>query len=122
MDLGAIIVSEVPLQTGSFDVHVQPVLAHPQSHTLVPYGKGGDKKGGTFKLIPSPAASGPLEMHLEIFFFPRVYHPTGCKGPCPLRNVKSNPEKSRHLPRKGEGRGASDIRTRPFPAGGFFHL
>ena len=32
-----------------------------------------------------------------------MFHPTGCKGPCPLRNEKSNPEKSRHLPRKAEG-------------------
>lgn len=103
MDLGAIIASEVPLQTGSFDVHVQPVLAHPQLHTPAPYGKGGDKKGGgTFKLTPSPAASGPLEMHLEIFFFPRVYHPTVCKGPCPLEKceIKSR-EKQTPAPEGG---------------------
>lgn len=35
--------------------------------------------------------------------------------------MKSNLEKSRHLPRKGEGE-LLGVRTRPFPEAGFFNL
>lgn len=59
--------------------------------------------GGTFQLIQSQAALVPSEMYLETSFFSRVYHPMGCRRPCPWRNVKLNPEKSRHLPQKGGG-------------------
>lgn len=96
-----------------------PTYAHKRPKPWV--GEEGDSRKpsglGTYKLTPSPAALGPSEMRLKIFFFPRMCHPTGCKGPCPLRNVKSNPEKSRHLPRKGVGGGELlSIRTQPFPA------
>lgn len=84
-------------------------------------GVEGEKGGGAFKRTPSPAASVPSERRLETFFFAQVYHPTGCKGACPWRNVKSNLEKSRHLPRKGEGE-LLRVRTRPFPEAGFSNL
>ena len=124
-----VIASEVPLQTGSFDVHVQHILAgapppHPDPFAQG-WGEGTEEEegGDTFKLTRSPAASVLSERRLQTLFFPRLYHPKGCKGSCPFRNAKSNPE-SRHLPWKGEGGGELlSILTWPFPAAaGFFYL
>lgn len=36
VDLVAVIATEVPLQTGSFDVLVQPIFAHPHLHITAP--------------------------------------------------------------------------------------
>lgn len=109
-DLRVVIASEVPLQTGSFDAHVQHILARtpPSPHDPAPLALGWgewaeeEEGGDTCKLTRSPAASVLPEMRPETLFFPRLHHPKGCKGPCPLRNVKSNPQKSRHLPWLGE--------------------
>lgn len=60
--------------------------------------------GGTFKPTPNLATSVSSEMHLEPFFFPPVrcrYHPTGCKGLCPLRNVKSIQREADTCPGRG---------------------